>query len=172
MTPVSSSPATMFIKPEPQIPFGFTSPMTLSVGSKSDGLTANPSMAPSVASVPCFIPPPSKAGPAEQLLEDLLQHGASPAYLLAMLSRQVRLLVRAKELVRQRKSDVEIQSRLGLAPYPLRKTMEQAQRYPMERLKDVYLKLLEADLYIKRGKYDGKLALNILVAELCPPVRA
>jgi DNA polymerase-3 subunit delta len=113
-----------------------------------------------------------KAGPAEQLLEDLLQRGASPTYLLAMLSRQVRLLVRAKELVRQRKSDIEIQNRMGLAPFPLRKTMEQAQRYPIERLKDVYLKLLEADLSIKWGKYDGKLALNILIAELCPQVRA
>ena len=55
-----------------------------------------------------------KAGVAEKLLEQLLQQGASPAYLLVMLSRQVRLVVRAKELRRQRKPDAEIQSRLGL----------------------------------------------------------
>jgi len=110
-----------------------------------------------------------KAGVAEKLLEQLLQQGASPAYLLVMLSRQVRLVVRAKELRRQRKPDAEIQSRLGLkSEFPFRKTVEQAQRYPLERLKQVYIRLLEADLSIKTGKYDGGLALNLLIADLCP----
>ncbi|MBA7611985.1 putative protein YqeN [subsurface metagenome] len=109
-----------------------------------------------------------KAGVAEQLLEQLLNRGASSAYLLTMLSRQARLIVQAKEMRRQRKSEIEIQSRLGLAPFPLRKTLEQAQRYPLERLKQVYDKLLQTDLYIKRGKFEGGLALNLLVAELCP----
>jgi DNA polymerase-3 subunit delta len=110
-----------------------------------------------------------KAGVAENLLEQLLQHGASPAYLLVMLSRQLRLVVRAKELRRQRKPDAEIQSRLGLkSEFPFRKTLEQAQRYPLERLKLVYKRLLEADLSIKTGRYDGGLALNLLIADLCP----
>ncbi|MCX6011756.1 MAG: DNA polymerase III subunit delta [Chloroflexi bacterium] len=112
-----------------------------------------------------------KAGVAERLLEQLLDRGASPAYLLTMLSRQVRLVVQAKELRRQRKSDIEIQSKLGLAPFPLRKTLEQAQRYPLERLKQLYNKLLQTDLYIKRGKFEGGLALNLLVAELCAQQR-
>jgi len=112
-----------------------------------------------------------KAGVAERLLEQLLDRGASPAYLLTMLSRQVRLIVQAKELRRQRQSDIEIQSRLGLAPFPLRKTLEQAQRYPLERLKQLYNKLLQTDLYIKRGKFEGGLALNLLVAELCAQSR-
>jgi len=108
-----------------------------------------------------------KAGVAERLLEQLLGKGASSAYLLTMLSRQVRLVVQAREMRRKRKSDIEIQSKLGLAPFPLRKTLEQAQRYPLERLKQVYKKLLQTDLYIKRGKFEGGLALNLLVAELC-----
>jgi len=107
-----------------------------------------------------------KAGVAERLLEQLLDRGASSAYLLTMLTRQVRLIVQAREMRRQRKSDIEIQSRLGLAPFPLRKTLEQAQRYPLERLKQLYKKLLQTDLYIKRGKFEGGLALNLLVAEL------
>jgi DNA polymerase-3 subunit delta len=107
-----------------------------------------------------------KAGVAERLLEKLLDRGASPAYLLAMLTRQVRLVVQAKEMRRQRQSDIEIQNKLGLAPFALRKTLEQAQRYPLERLKQLYKKLLQTDLYIKRGKFEGGLALNLLVAEL------
>ncbi len=113
-----------------------------------------------------------KAGAAEQLLEQLLQRGASPAYLLVMLSRQVRLIVLAKELRRQRKPEAEIQDRLRLtSEFVLRKTLEQAQRYPLERLKQVYRKLLQADLSIKTGKYEGGLALNLLIADLCPQAR-
>ncbi len=109
-----------------------------------------------------------KAGVAEQSLQQLLLRGAAPAYLLAMLSRQLRMMIRGKELKNQGRPEGEIQSRLGLASeFALRKTLEQAGRYPWERLKEVYRKLLETDLSIKTGKYDGELALNILIAELC-----
>ena len=108
-----------------------------------------------------------KAGIAEQLLHQLLQRGAAPAYILSMLSRQAQLLVRAKELQNQGKQRVEIQNRLGLsAEFALRKTLEQAGRFSSARIMDMYRKLLEADLAIKTGKYDGELALNILIAEL------
>jgi DNA polymerase-3 subunit delta len=109
-----------------------------------------------------------KANVAEQALQQLLQRGAAPAYLLVMLSRQVRMIVRVKELKNQRKTRAEIQNKLGLtSEFALRKTLEQADRYPLERLKKVYHKLLEADLSIKTGKYDAELTLNILIAELC-----
>ncbi len=109
-----------------------------------------------------------KIGLAEQSLHQLLQIGASSAYLLVMLSRQVRMIVRVKELRNQGTSEVEIRNKLGLASdFAWQKTMEQAKRYPLEQIKEVYHKLLEADLSIKTGKYEGELALNILIAELC-----
>jgi len=112
-----------------------------------------------------------KAGVAEQLLQQLLQRGAAPAYLLVMLSRQVRMIVRVKELRNQGEPKIEIQNKLGLtSEFALRKTLDQADRYPLERLKELYLKLLEADLSIKTGKYGGELTLNILIAELCQRV--
>ncbi|MFC2071932.1 DNA polymerase III subunit delta [Chloroflexota bacterium] len=109
-----------------------------------------------------------KAELAERLLEQLLHRGAAPAYLLAMLSRQVRMIVRARELRNQGAPKMEIQNKLGLTfEFALRKTLEQANRYSFARLKEVYHRLLETDLSIKTGKYDGELALNILIAELC-----
>ncbi|TET16918.1 MAG: DNA polymerase III subunit delta [Dehalococcoidia bacterium] len=109
-----------------------------------------------------------KAGIAEQSLHQLLERGAAPAYLLVMLSRQVQMIVRVKELRNQGKPEVEIQNKLGLtSEFALRKTLERAGRYPLERLKEVYHKLLETDLSIKTGKYGGELALSILIAELC-----
>jgi DNA polymerase-3 subunit delta len=111
-----------------------------------------------------------RVGIAQELLQQLLKYGAVPAYLLVMLSRQVQLMVRVKELRSQRKSRSEIQSKLGLtSDFVLRKAWEQADNYSLVRLREVYHKLLEADLAIKTGKYDGELALNILIAELGQP---
>ena len=108
-----------------------------------------------------------KAGVAEQLLQQLLQRGAAPAYLLVMLSRQVRMIVQVKELTNQGKPKIEIQDKLALtSEFALRKTLEQADKYSLARLKEVYHKLLEADLSIKTGKYGGELTLNLLIAEL------
>ena len=109
-----------------------------------------------------------KAGPAEKLLEQLLESGAAPVHLLFMLSRQFRMIARVKGLKKQGKAEKEIQTRLGLFnEFAFRKTLEQANRYPPERIKEVYHRLLATDLAIKTGKYHGELALNILVAELC-----
>jgi DNA polymerase-3 subunit delta len=105
---------------------------------------------------------------AGQSLQRLFQSGAAPAYLLAMLSRQVQMIVRAKELSKQRKPKTEIQNGLGITQeFVLHKTLEQASRYSLPRLSGVYHQLLETDLSIKTGKYGGELALTILVAELC-----
>jgi len=105
---------------------------------------------------------------AENILEQLLQRGATPPYILVMLSRQIRMIVRAKELRSQGIGEREIQSKLGLASdFQVCRTLEQANRYTLARLKQVYRQLLEADLSIKTGKYEGELALNILIAELC-----
>ena len=109
----------------------------------------------------------SRVGVAEQSLQRLLQNGATSPYLLVMLSRQVQMIVRAKELKGQGKPKIEIQNKLGLpSEFALGKVLEQAARYPLERLKEVYHKLLEADLSIKTGKCESELALNILIAEL------
>ncbi len=108
-----------------------------------------------------------RGGMAEKLAEQLMQKGASPAYILVMLARQLRLVVRVKELKNQSRPEAEIMGRLEMtAPFILRRTQEQASRYTLARLKEVYRELLETDLAIKTGRYNAELALNILIAEL------
>ncbi|MFH1647257.1 MAG: DNA polymerase III subunit delta [Chloroflexota bacterium] len=109
----------------------------------------------------------SRVGRAEELFQQLLREGAAPSQLLAMLARQVRLIFQVKELRGQRVPRNEIQSRLGLkSDFVVRKAWEQGDRYTTSRLREVYHRLLETDLSIKTGKYEGELALNILIAEL------
>ena len=108
-----------------------------------------------------------RAAAAQGLLQQLLKQGAAPAHLLVMLSRQVRIIFQIREMRGRRMTRNEIQNRLGLtSDFVLRKAWEQADRYTPSRLRAVYHRLLEADLSIKTGKYDGELALSILVAEL------
>ena len=109
----------------------------------------------------------NKTSIAEDSLQQLIERGAAPTHLLWMLHRQIRFIILVKELVKQKKTNMAIQAQLGLADYPMQKTLEQAEKYSLESLKSIYKKLLETDLAIKTGKYDGELALNILIAELC-----
>lgn len=109
-----------------------------------------------------------KSGQAEQILQRLLQNGIVPPQILVMLARQIQNLVQIKDLKSHRKPVFEIQARLGIHnPYAWTTLSSRADKYSMEQLKDIYRKLLEADLSIKTGRLEGDLALNILVAELC-----
>jgi DNA polymerase III subunit delta len=110
----------------------------------------------------------SRAEAAGKSLKQLLDAGAAPSYLLTMLARQVQLVVRAHELREQGMTRAEMQSRLGIShDFVMRKTLEQASRHTMPRLRNVYEQLLEADISIKTGRFDPDLALSMLVAELC-----
>jgi len=109
-----------------------------------------------------------RASPAARLLHQLLDGGATAPYLLVMITRQLRLLLRAKELSVEGIPASVIKGRLGIASdYTLTKALEQSKRYSMKRLEQVYRKLLDTDLAIKRGVWKGELALDLLVAELC-----
>ncbi|MBI4232853.1 MAG: DNA polymerase III subunit delta [Chloroflexi bacterium] len=107
-------------------------------------------------------------GQATQLLHRLLDGGAGSGYLIAMLGRQVRLLLLAQELLQQRLPDEEVGHRLGIrAGFPLRKTLGQARGISYARLVGMHARLLDADVAIKTGVLEETLALETLVAELC-----
>jgi len=102
---------------------------------------------------------------AQRLLHQLYQEGASPTYILAMITRQFRLIALSKEL--SGLSRQELHDKLGLASsYSLDKTLNQAKLYDLEQVREAYGKLLEADLGIKTGKYNDQLAVELLVTEL------
>ena len=109
-----------------------------------------------------------RAGPAQQAIQQLLNDGLAPPYLLFMMVRQARMLIRAKDMAKTGKSAYEIQQKLFISSdFVWRKTSEQASRYSLDRLKELYHRLLEADIAIKTGQYEPELALNILAAEIC-----
>ena len=105
---------------------------------------------------------------AMRLLHQLLSEGTPPTHLLTMMARQVRLMVQAKELGRQRLSPEEKREQLGLSwNFPIDKLLSQSADHSKERLLAIYDKILETDLAIKTGKWQDELALDLLVVEVC-----
>ncbi len=110
---------------------------------------------------------------AQGLYHRLLADGVAPSHLLVMISRQVRIIYQMKEMRKQNKPRQEIAAALGLnLEFVLNKAWAQADKYSLERLKEIYHRLLDTDLAIKTGQYDGELALTILIAEMGPAASA
>ncbi len=104
-------------------------------------------------------------------LTKLLEEEATVLYLLAMLGRQVRMLLLAKELIQQKVPQGDLGGRLGIkSAYPLRKTLEQARRFTPQLLRLLHTALLNTDVAIKTGAQGERLALEFLVAEMCQTV--
>jgi len=109
-----------------------------------------------------------RASAAMQTLHQLLTDGMAPPYLLVMITRQLRLMVQAKELVALKVPVTGMTEELGVSPYyPIDRLLKQTAGYSMSRLIEVYRKLLETDIGIKTGKWKGELALELLIAEVC-----
>jgi DNA polymerase-3 subunit delta len=104
---------------------------------------------------------------AQRALHRLSREVALPTYILAMITRQLRLIAQVKEMT-PGSSRKQIQDSLGLAsPYTMDKVLNQAKLYDLERIAQTYRKLRETDLAIKTGKYNDRLAVELLVTELC-----
>jgi DNA polymerase-3 subunit delta len=102
-------------------------------------------------------------------LQELLATGASDLYLLAMMARQIRLILSVKDLVEEK----------GLAPdatrrelrishrFILEKLLRQARWFSIEELEMIQRRMLGIDQAIKTGSIEGSLALELLVVEVC-----
>jgi DNA polymerase-3 subunit delta len=104
---------------------------------------------------------------AMKLLCSLLSGGSSVQSILSMLARQVRLLILSIELQQQGVAQEELGKRIGLTNrYALDKTMRQSANFGTDHLANIMRRLLAADLAIKQGNMNERLAVEILVSEL------
>lgn len=108
---------------------------------------------------------------AIKLLRQMLRQESGPQYILAMIQRQLRHLAVAREMLDAGESGRSIGQALRLHDFALDKLLEQAARYSPPRLQSAFQRVLEADLQVKRGVYDGELALELLVHDLAEPAR-
>ena len=108
---------------------------------------------------------------AIKLLRQMFRQESGPQYILAMIQRQLRHLAVAREMLDAGESGRSIGQALRLHDFALEKLLDQARRYSQPRLQSAFQRVLEADLQVKRGVYDGELALELLVHDLAEPAR-
>ncbi|MCX8126249.1 MAG: DNA polymerase III subunit delta [Dehalococcoidia bacterium] len=107
-----------------------------------------------------------RSAQAQQSFARLVKEGTEPLMVLAMVARQLRLTVRAKA-VGHSVPLPELAEKLNLTEWQARKTADMARRFTLDRLKQVYRKLLEADLAIKTSRFHPEdLAVMCLISEL------
>ena len=97
----------------------------------------------------------------------LLEGGEKPERVLALVARQVRLLLQARDLSMRGEDQEAIGRALGVPPYPLRKVLDQMRLFQVETLEGMLRRVLEADVQVKTGELESRLALELLIAELC-----
>lgn len=100
---------------------------------------------------------------ALKLLHENLALGKNEQYLLAMIAFQFRNLAQVVPLKEKGMSPDEMKRELGMHPFVIRKTMNQARHFNMKKVEQVYDKLVNADLAMKTGKIDPRTALDLLV---------
>lgn len=105
-----------------------------------------------------------RTGAALTSMRQLLDEGAAGPYLLTMIARQARMMALAQELLARRAPQQEWGARLGTSSdFVVRKTMDQARRFPPGAVRSLYRLLLETDIALKTGTSD-ELALTEMLA--------
>lgn len=108
-----------------------------------------------------------KAGDALSGVSSLIQNGETVEGILFLLSRQLRTLVMASEMMMRGVPRQEISNRLNLRfGWLLDKTVRQVNRSGYQRLLDMHRSVLEVDFATKTGRMDRKLATELVITRL------
>ena len=102
---------------------------------------------------------------AQHLLHRLLEN-EEPFSVWGMVVRQFRLLIQAREILDGRGNKDDVARALGVHPFVAEKTTQQAARFSIESLENIYHRLLNIDEGVKTSQVTLDLALDTLVAEL------
>jgi len=99
------------------------------------------------------------------LLRALLQDQPNQ-YIFTMLTRQIRLLIIAKEVLDEDGGEKEVVAACGVAPFLAKKLMDQSRRFSMNELTAIFRRLDGMDESSKTGTASLEVELETLVAEL------
>ncbi len=94
---------------------------------------------------------------------DLLKRREEPIKLLALLARQFRNMLFVKELDKQGYSPQKMAGQLGLHPYAVKITLEQARKFSESRLAKLLTELADLDFAMKTGQVEKTLGLELFL---------
>jgi len=100
---------------------------------------------------------------ALRMMYDCLKMGEEPLKLLALLARQIRLLLHVRQWAPRGYTQQQLAAMLKVHPYAVKKAMEQARHFSEESLKKLLALLAEEDFRIKSGQVDKRIALELFI---------
>ena len=103
---------------------------------------------------------------AIRMFYDLLKNKEEPIKIVALLARQFRIMLFAKELAQKGYSNQQIGAQIGAHPYVVQLALQQAKRFSDQKLKKIMERLAEMDYEMKTGKKDKVLALELFFLSL------
>ncbi|BAF59048.1 DNA polymerase III, delta subunit [Pelotomaculum thermopropionicum SI] len=108
-----------------------------------------------------------RCGEALAGIKDMLAAREPPLRILAMITRQFRLLLQVRELLEQGCPPGRIPDRLGVHPYTARKAALQCKNFGRSFLIGALQSLLEIDVAVKGGRQDFYPAVETFLLKLC-----
>lgn len=102
------------------------------------------------------------------LLSSLLAEGEAPLMILAMLTRQWRLMAAAKEALEAGAPDSTLARKVPMPPSLLPAFLKQVRRWKRSEIRRAFDLSLAADSQLKGGKQSASLVLEMLILDLCP----
>lgn len=103
---------------------------------------------------------------AFSIFHELINQKESPFAILALIERQLRLVLQCKVYTENNVGVNIIKSKLQLQEFVIKKCVSQGRNFTQERLINAIERSLETDVSIKTGLINEVVALEILIAEL------
>jgi len=103
---------------------------------------------------------------AARLFEEQMEAGLTDGYLLNMIIRQFKILMRIRQALDCGLTSRKIINLLKLHPFVAQKGISQARNFSMDSLKNIFNKLVEIDYETKSGGTDAKTRLSLLIARV------
>ncbi len=97
------------------------------------------------------------------VLYDLLLNKEEPVKIIALLARQFRIMMLAKEMYQKGYSHQQIGSQIGAHPYAIKIALQQSTAFSDPQLKKIIKQLAEIDYEIKTGRKEKVLALEMFI---------
>ncbi len=97
----------------------------------------------------------------------LLGFGEVPVRMLAMIARQIRLILQTKALQEQGATVQKIVAATRLQEFMVRKCLGQARHFDIEDLENAFTALARADVDLKSSGAPGEVVLEKLIVHLC-----
>lgn len=108
----------------------------------------------------------NQAAQAVKLLNEQLALGLGEIYILSMIIRQFRILVKLKSCLEQKLNSIDIATTTKLHPFEIKKLGPAAAKISWDKLKNIYQKLLKLEHRYKTTSLPPQTLLDLFILEI------